>query len=103
VRLRTATVPVSGFIAPESIASRVDFPDPLGPINPMRSPSDTVKPISVKSGAIPYLFESACALMMGANLVALFFLLQGGGPGLRVMGKNGLPGGGPPPLFLRKC
>jgi len=37
----------------------------------MRSPSDTVKEISWKSGATPYLFDSPCALMIGGKFLGL--------------------------------
>src|SRR5256884_4675341 len=42
-RLRTATSPVSGLTRPARISISVDFPEPFGPIRPMRSPSETVK------------------------------------------------------------
>jgi hypothetical protein len=47
------------------------LPEPLGPIRPMRSPSDTVKEMSVNSGALPYLFESSCVLMIGGKFFGL--------------------------------
>jgi hypothetical protein len=34
----------------------VDFPDPFGPMSPMRSPSETVKEISSNRGADPKAF-----------------------------------------------
>jgi hypothetical protein len=43
------------------------LPDPFGPINPIRSPADTVNDISWKSAVAPYLFESPCALIIGAK------------------------------------
>src|SRR6266849_2799708 len=64
-----ATFPLSGFMRSERISSRVDLPDPLGPIRAIRSPSDTVNGIFWKSGATPYLFESPCALIIGVNLL----------------------------------
>jgi hypothetical protein len=45
----------------------VDFPEPLGPISPIRSASETVKEISSKSGFAPNAFEILCALMIGGN------------------------------------
>jgi hypothetical protein len=45
----------------------VDLPDPFGPITPIRSPSETVKERFWKSGALPYLLESPCALISGAK------------------------------------
>jgi len=67
VRLRTATSPVSGLHAPRRISSKVDFPEPFGPISPMRSPSETVKEISWKSGSAPYRLESPCAVIIGGK------------------------------------
>ena len=37
----------------------------------MRSPSETVKEIFWKSGAVPYRFESPCALIIGGKLFGL--------------------------------
>jgi hypothetical protein len=47
--------------------SSVDLPDPLGPINPIRSPSETVKETFWKRGFAPKAFEISCALMMGGK------------------------------------
>jgi hypothetical protein len=65
--LRIATFPVSGSSVPARIRIRVDFPDPLGPINPIRLPSDTVKDTFWKSGFAPKAFEIFCALMIGGK------------------------------------
>jgi hypothetical protein len=45
----------------------VDFPEPLGPIKPIRSPSETEKETASKSGFAPNAFEMFCALMIGGN------------------------------------
>jgi hypothetical protein len=45
----------------------VDFPEPFGPINPIRSPSETVKETFWKSGLAPKAFEIPCALRIGGN------------------------------------
>ena len=47
----------------------------------MRSLSDTVKEMSVKSGALPYFFESPWALMIGGKL---FSFLPGFGYACRL-------------------
>jgi hypothetical protein len=52
---------------PARIRSNVDFPEPFGPISPMRSASETVKETSVKSGFAPKAFEIFCALMIGGK------------------------------------
>src|SRR5712671_3377022 len=62
-----ARSPLSGSMRPEMIPSSVDFPEPLGPIRPMRSPSDTVKEIFWKSGVIPNFFEIPLALTIGGK------------------------------------
>src|SRR3984885_5902511 len=69
--LRMATSPLSGFTRPKRISSKVDLPEPLGPIRPILSPSDTVNEISSKSGASPYRFDSPCALMIGGKCFSL--------------------------------
>src|ERR1700723_331143 len=75
VPLRTARSPLSGFTRPYKISSKVDLPEPLGPIRPMRSPSDTVNEIFLNRGATPNFFERSCALMIGPELLNLLFLL----------------------------
>jgi hypothetical protein len=45
----------------------VDFPEPFGPISPIRSPSETVKEMFWKSTVDPKDLEIPCALMIGAN------------------------------------
>ena len=52
-RLRTASSPSSESICPARIPSSVDFPEPFGPIKPIRSPSDTVNDTFWKSGLAP--------------------------------------------------
>jgi hypothetical protein len=47
--------------------SNVDFPEPFGPISPIRLPSETVKDTFSKSGCAPKAFEILCALMIGGN------------------------------------
>src|SRR5208283_45663 len=71
IPLRMATSPLSGITWPYSIASKVDFPDPLGPMIPMRSPSFTVNEIFLNSGSALYLFDSPCALIIGGKCLAL--------------------------------
>jgi len=66
-RFRTATSPWSGFSVPARIRNNVDFPEPFGPIRPIRSPSETVKETSSKSGLAPNAFVIFCALMIGGN------------------------------------
>ena len=68
VPLRMATSPLSACTRPCRISSRVDLPEPFGPIRPMRSPSDTVNEIFRKSGAIPYRLDKPCALIIGGKL-----------------------------------
>jgi hypothetical protein len=70
----------------------------------MRSLSDTVKEMSVKSGALPYFFESPLALMIGGKL---FGLLPGFGYACRLFSiaglnllRGALPGG---PHFTTKA
>jgi len=45
------------------------LPEPLGPISPIRSPSETVNETSWKSGFAPKDFEIPCALMIGGKPV----------------------------------
>ena len=71
VRLRTAISPLSGRTSPARIRSSVDFPEPFGPIRPMRSPSETVNETFWKSGFAPKCFEIPCAFMIGGNGVTL--------------------------------
>jgi hypothetical protein len=71
VPLRIATSPLSGFVFPYRIPSSVDFPEPFGPMTPMRSPSDTVKEIFLNSGAAPYLLDSPWALISGGKFLGL--------------------------------
>jgi hypothetical protein len=49
----------------------VDFPEPFGPIRPIRSASETVNEIFWNSGEAPYRFESPCALIIGGKLFGL--------------------------------
>src|SRR5579859_1256959 len=71
VPLRMATSPLSGCTRPFRISSSVDLPEPLGPIIPMRAPSETVNEIARKSGSTPYRLESPCALIIGGNVLAV--------------------------------
>src|ERR1700733_1489276 len=75
VPFRTASSPLSGFTRPYRISSKVDLPEPLGPIRPIWSPSDTVNEIFLNSGATPNFLERSCALMIGPELLNLLFLL----------------------------
>ena len=43
----------------------VDLPDPFGPISPIRSPSEIVNGMFLKSGTAPNRFESPCAVIIG--------------------------------------
>ena len=61
------TLPLSGCSVPARIRNSVDFPEPFGPITPMRSPSETVNETSSNSGFAPNAFEIFCALMIGGN------------------------------------
>src|SRR5688572_17689018 len=74
VRLRTAMSPRSGLIRPSRICRSVDFPAPLGPINPIRSPSDTVNEMFSKREVSPNDLEICCALISGGIRYALYGL-----------------------------
>src|SRR5580765_6027783 len=78
VRLRIARSPLSGSMRPERIPSRVDFPDPLGPISPIRSPSDTVNEISWKSGVSPKFLEIPLAFTIGGKAGLVLSLVGAG-------------------------
>src|SRR3954449_13445288 len=65
VRLRKATSPESGSSSPARMRSSVDLPEPLGPMSPMRLPSETVNERSRKSGTAPKLLVIPCALIIG--------------------------------------
>src|SRR5215470_18188218 len=54
-------------MSPARIRSSVDFPEPFGPISPIRSPSETVNETSSKSGFAPNAFEIFWTLMIGGN------------------------------------
>src|SRR5579863_680112 len=62
-----ATFPSSGSSVPARMRSNVDFPEPFGPINPIRLLSETVKDTFWKRGCDPKAFEIFCALMIGGN------------------------------------
>src|SRR5580704_16902717 len=64
-RLRVATSPESGSCSPARTARRVDLPAPLGPMRPMRSPSETGKLMSWKRGTAPKRLDRPCALRSG--------------------------------------
>src|SRR5208282_236495 len=68
VRLRNDTSPLSGATSPARIRSRVDLPDPFGPIRPIRSPSEMVKETFWKRGFAPKAFVISCALTMGDDI-----------------------------------
>ena len=51
--VRVDNKPLSGFSNPARIFSRVDFPVPLGPIKPVRSPSKRPKDRPSKRGREP--------------------------------------------------
>src|SRR5882762_11329920 len=74
-RLRRATSPVSGLTRPARISISVDLPEPLGPMSPMRSPSETVNEMFWNRGATPYLFDSPWALMIGGKFLGLLLNL----------------------------
>ncbi len=52
---------------PARMRSNVDLPEPLGPIRPMRSPSEMVNETFWKSGLAPKDFVISWALTMGGN------------------------------------
>jgi hypothetical protein len=52
---------------PARIRSSVDFPEPLGPISPIRSAAETVKETSSKSGFEPNAFEIFWTLIIAGN------------------------------------
>src|ERR1022692_3936080 len=54
---RMETVPESGSRRPERILSSVDFPEPLGPMSPRRSPSEIPSEMFSKSIREPKLLE----------------------------------------------
>jgi len=66
-RFRVASSPPSGLTLPVRIRRSVDFPEPLGPIRPIRSPSETVKEISRNSGFPPNDFVIPCALIISGT------------------------------------
>jgi hypothetical protein len=66
--LRNETSPLSGETSPARIRSKVDLPDPFGPINPIRSPSEIVKETFWKSGFAPKDLVISCALTMGDDM-----------------------------------
>src|ERR1035437_4978101 len=78
-RLRVATSPESVSCSPASTASSVDLPAPLGPIRPMRSPSDTGKLMSWKRGTAPKRFDRPCALRIG-GMTSVYRADQNAGP-----------------------
>ena len=63
---------------PDRIPSSVDLPEPLGPISPIRSPSDTVNEMFWKSGVSPNFLEIPLAFTIGGK-VGLFLSLVGAG------------------------
>src|SRR5581483_10795189 len=79
-RLRKETTPESGSCSPPRIARSVDFPAPLGPMRPMRSPSWTAKERSSKSGLAPKRLEMFCAIRIGG-----IGLVYGGGVDVPVL------------------
>ena len=58
------TRPSSGGSIPASTLSSVDFPPPLRPTIPIRSPSETPRETFTKSGRISKAFETPSILMM---------------------------------------
>src|ERR1700730_9833910 len=69
VPLRTATSPVSGVTRPARISSKVDLPEPFGPITPMQSPLETVNEMSRNNGVLPYFLDNPCALIIGGKFL----------------------------------
>src|SRR5689334_774068 len=67
---------MSGTSVPARIRRSVDFPDPFGPISPMRSRSDTVNETSRKSGCAPKDFEISFTLMIGDKAAVSCWLDQ---------------------------
>ena len=50
------TLPVSGEISPARMSRRVVLPDPLGPINTIRSPTTTLRVSSLNRVRSAYVF-----------------------------------------------
>src|SRR6202040_3523983 len=63
-----------GTALPLKISITVHFPVPLGPIIPIRPPSETVNEIFRNKGATPYFLDNPCALSIGGD-VSLFSLV----------------------------
>src|SRR5882672_6673406 len=72
---------------PERIPSSVDFPEPFGPIRPIRSPSETVKDTFWKSGLAPKAFEIPCTLRIGGKAAYSQYFSLLDGCFLRLSGK----------------
>jgi len=58
-------------MAPARMPRRVDFPLPLGPMRPMRSPSSMRKPISLKRAVAPKRLLSSRPVTSVANRLSL--------------------------------
>ncbi len=56
----------------------MDFPDPLGPISPIRSPSDTVNEMFWKSGVSPNFLEIPLAFIIGGKVELILSLVGAG-------------------------
>src|ERR1041384_6739502 len=72
-------LPSSVSTVPANIFRSVDLPEPLGPIRPMRSPSETVNDTFWKSGFAPKALEICWVLMLGEKKEFFFCLELGGG------------------------
>src|SRR5450631_1313780 len=54
-------------MSPARIPSSVDFPEPLGPMTPMRSPSEMTKLMFWKRVVAPKRFSNPCPFKIGVN------------------------------------
>ena len=61
--LRAATLPEVGFSCPARIFRRVDFPDPFGPMSPIRSPAKMLRDKFLNKSLVAMSLESDWQLM----------------------------------------
>jgi hypothetical protein len=69
------TLPESGFISPARIKSKVDLPEPFGPVMAAEKPMGMHRQISLKSLFLPKDLESEVALIVGLS-PSIFFMRQ---------------------------
>ena len=58
------TSPASGMTSPMSSRSKVDFPQPLGPISTVVRPGGTVSVSGPRAGRSAYTFNTSCSANM---------------------------------------